>query len=629
MHVIGTAGHVDHGKSTLIYALTGINPDRLKEEQKRQMTIDLGFAWLKLPGGEEVGIVDVPGHRDFIENMLAGMGGIDAVLMVVSADEGVMPQTREHLAIIDLLGIATGILVLTKTDLVTDPQWLTLIENDVRKLTAGTTLQDAKLVKVSAKTGEGIEELKIAIEASLQTCPPHLDVYRPRLPIDRVFTLAGFGTIVTGTLQDGLFRVGDEVEVLPQQILGRIRGLQTHKKKEEEASPGSRTAVNISGADLSQIHRGDTLTRKGTYQITRRFDAAFRSLCDIRKAIRHQDVVKVFINSAETESHVRVIGREKINAGESGFLQLELDHPILVVKGDRFILRCPSPAETLGGGVVLDPFPKGRHKRFDQSVVKILQALQSGTPSEMILQAIEKLGVASPVELAEQNKIPLSQIQELVQELIMGKRIIQLNAKNIPETERLLVSFNTLDGILQQIKKEFDLYYIKKPLRLGMKKEELRSRIPFTQHITEYLLYYFLEQGSLFANKNLICWPTHNIQFTPEQKRLVQDLLNQFKTHPFTPPLVTECMEIVGKDVLQALLDLEELIQVSPEVVFWKPTYEEMIVIIKDLIKTRGSLTLAEVRDSFKTSRRFALAILEHLDRLEITERDGDSRKLK
>jgi selenocysteine-specific elongation factor len=247
----------------------------------------------------------------------------------------------------------------------------------------------------------------------------------------------------------------------------------------------------------------------------------------------------------------------------------------------------------------------------------------------MILQAIEKLGVASPVELAEQNKIPLIQIQELVQELIMGKKIIQLNAKNIPETERLLVSFQTLDGILQQIKKEFDLYYIKKPLRLGMKKEELRSRIPFTQHITEYLLYYFLEQRSLFANKNLICWPTHNIQFTPEQKRFVQNLLNQFKTHPFNPPLVTECMEIVGKDVFQALLDLEELIQVSPEVVFWKPTYEEMIVIIKDLIKTRGSLTLAEVRDSFKTSRRFALAILEHLDRLEITERDGDSRKLK
>ena len=281
MRVIGTAGHVDHGKSTLIAALTGINPDRLKEEQERQMTIDLGFAWLTLPGGEEIGIVDVPGHRDFIENMLAGIGGIDAALLVIAADEGVMPQTREHLAILDLLQIKHGIVILTKIDLVDDPAWLDLVEADVRAALQGTVLQAAPILRVSSPTRAGFPELLQSLDTLMEKLPARPDLGRPRLPIDRVFSIAGFGTVVTGTLSDGRLAVGDELEILPVGLHARIRGLQTHKKKEETAVPGSRVAVNLSGVDVEQVSRGEVLASPGQYAPTQRLDVQFRLLAEL------------------------------------------------------------------------------------------------------------------------------------------------------------------------------------------------------------------------------------------------------------------------------------------------------------------------------------------------------------
>jgi len=304
MRVIGTAGHVDHGKSTLIEALTGMNPDRLKEERERQMTIDLGFAWMDLPSGEQVGIVDVPGHRDFIENMLAGIGGIDAALFVVAADEGVMPQTREHLAILDILQISTGLVALTKIDLIEDQDWLDLVEEDVRQVLTGTVLEDAPLVRVSAKNGEGIPKLLDLLDEILAERPPRQDLGRPRLPVDRVFSIAGFGTVVTGTLSDGHLRVGEEVEILPSRTQGRIRGLQTHKRKEDLALPGSRTAVNISGVTLEEIKRGDIVAHPGDYQPTRRVDVKFHLLKDASLTLKHNTEVKLFVGATEVLSRV-------------------------------------------------------------------------------------------------------------------------------------------------------------------------------------------------------------------------------------------------------------------------------------------------------------------------------------
>ncbi len=347
MFVIGTAGHVDHGKSTLVKALTGIDPDRLAEEKKREMTIDLGFAWLTLDG-EEVGIVDVPGHRDFIENMLAGVGGIDLALFVISAEEGVMPQTREHLAILDLLDVGGGLVVLTKTDLVDDPEWLELVTLEVAEALNGTVLADAPILPVSAFTGDGLEALKAALSAELASATPRPDNGRARLPIDRIFSLSGFGTVVTGTLIDGRFRLGDTVEIQPTGLKGRIRGLQTHKTKLDVARPGSRVAINLSGIDREEVARGHVVAAPDTLGHTILLDAAYRHLPDADAPLKHNTEVKLFVGSAEIVARTRVIGQPQIDPGETGWLQLALSEPLAVARGDRFILLRPSPAATLG-----------------------------------------------------------------------------------------------------------------------------------------------------------------------------------------------------------------------------------------------------------------------------------------
>ena len=380
MRVIGTAGHVDHGKSTLVEALTGSHPDRLKEEQEREMTIDLGFAWLKLPDGEEVGIVDVPGHRDFIENMLAGVGGIDAALFVIAADEGIMPQTREHLAILDLLQIKSGVIALSKIDLVDDQDWLDLVEEDIQHAVANTVLENAAICRVSARSKAGLPQLIAALQSCLEEKPPRPDLGKPRLPVDRIFSMPGFGTVVTGTLIDGRLALGDEVEILPGGSRGRIRGLQTHRKKEEFSVPGSRTAVNISGIATEQVARGNVVVHPGDYKPTSRIDVSIRMLRDASRSLRHNTQVKLFIGATEVLARVRLLGVEEINPGETGWLQLELANPVVAVRGDRLILRQPSPGETLGGGEVVDPHPKGRHKRFNAGIIDGLEVARPRLP---------------------------------------------------------------------------------------------------------------------------------------------------------------------------------------------------------------------------------------------------------
>jgi len=423
MYVIGTAGHVDHGKSTLINALTGIHPDRLKEEKLRQMTIDLGFAWLKLPNGEELGIVDVPGHRDFIENMLSGVGGIDAALFVIAADEGVMPQTKEHLAILDLLQVKNGIIVLTKIDLIDDPDWLNLVEMDVRDVTKNTILEHASIVRVSAYTKAGIDQLINTLQELLTTVDPKPDFGRARLPIDRVFSITGFGTIVTGTLLDGSLQVGQEVELLPGGNKVRIRGLQTHKKNEQIASPGSRTAVNLSGINVDEIQRGQVLASVNKYQSTQRFDADLRILSSSSFSVKHNQTVKLFIGASEVLSRIRVLGKDEIKPGENGWVQIEPVSPIVGIRGDRFIIRVPSPGETIGGGMIVNPNPPRRHKRYSQDVLKQLEAYLRGTPDEIFLQAIQDVGIGTFDTVSKKAKLEQSVIQEFWNNLVEDKQV--------------------------------------------------------------------------------------------------------------------------------------------------------------------------------------------------------------
>ena len=428
MYVIGTAGHVDHGKSTLVEALTGIDPDRLREEKDREMTIDLGFAWLKLgENEEEVGVVDVPGHRDFIENMLAGVGGIDLALFVVAADEGVMPQTREHLAILDLLDVSGGIVALTKTDLIDDPDWLELVTLDLHETLAGTILADAPILPVSAKTGDGLAELRDLLWQHLSESEPRPDLGRPRLPIDRVFSLSGFGTVVTGTLLDGRFRIGDPVELQPSELKGRIRGLQTHKTKLDAALPGSRVAINISGVDRDEIQRGYVVAAPGVISNTTLLDASYRHLADASGPLKHNMEVKLFVGATEVVARTRVLGAQQINPGETGWLQLALSEPVAAARRDHFILRRPSPGETLGGGLVLDPHPGRRHRRFRADVVERLETLAQGTPAELLLQTLRRIEPVAKRKLLQQSGMDEETAVTALAELESENQIITLN----------------------------------------------------------------------------------------------------------------------------------------------------------------------------------------------------------
>jgi selenocysteine-specific elongation factor len=391
MHVIGTAGHVDHGKSTLVEALTGSHPDRLKEEREREMTIDLGFAWFTLSTGEPISVIDVPGHEDFIKNMLAGVGGIDAALLVVAADEGVMPQTREHLSILHLLHITRGVVALTKVDMVDDEDWLELVTADVAETLEATSLAGAPIVPVSARKGTGLKELLQTLAQVLEETPTRRDLDRARLPVDRAFSIQGFGTVVTGTLSDGRLRVGDEVEILPGGERVRIRGLQTHKQKVETAVPGSRVAVNLGGVSVEDLRRGDVVARPGWLRPTRMIDVQLYLLPDAPRALRHNMVMSFYTGASEFQANIRLLGIQALEPGQTGWAQLVLDGPAVVAKHDRFILRQPSPSLTVGGGVIIDAHPARRHRRFRPEVVKRLETLAHGTPDEIMLAALQRV----------------------------------------------------------------------------------------------------------------------------------------------------------------------------------------------------------------------------------------------
>ncbi|MCK6566680.1 MAG: selenocysteine-specific translation elongation factor [Chloroflexi bacterium] len=622
MRVIGTAGHVDHGKSTLIEALTGAHPDRLKEEKAREMTIELGFGWLTLPDGEEVGIVDVPGHRDFIENMLAGVGGIDAALLVIAADEGVMPQTKEHLAILDLLQIHSGLIALTKADLASDSGWLDLVSSEIRSAVSETVLKDAPIIPVSAKTKTGLDELISNLQSLLKNKPSRADLNRPRLPIDRVFSMSGFGAVVTGTLQDGRLSVGDEVEILPGGAKGRIRGLQTHKQKEETAVSGSRTAVNISGVNTEQIRRGNVLVHPGQYQATRRLDARFKALKDIRKSIAHNDEVKFFVGASETIATLRLLGAEEIQAGEEGWIQLELRDPVVALRGDRYVLRRPSPGETLGGGAVADHQPKGRHKRFDKNVVKSLEALAQGSPADVLFEAALALQVAPINEMIAKSRLESESADSALRELLESGRLVALN-------ETLAAALPVWKALESNMLETVDAYLRQFPLRRGVPREELKSRLNLAPKIFNAAIAFLAARRSLLDERGAVSSPGHEIRFDGENQAKVRALRRGFESNPFSPPSVKECLAQAGEEIYNALIELGELVQVSQEVVFRKTDYDEMRRRVLSAIGERGTITLAETRDMFDTTRKYAQALLEHLDAAGETMRDGDARKLR
>lgn len=619
MFVIGTAGHVDHGKSTLVEALTGIDPDRLAEEKERAMTIDLGFAWLRL-GDEEVGVVDVPGHRDFIENMLAGIGGIDLALLVIAADEGVMPQTREHLAILDLLEVSDGVVALTKTDMVDDEEWLELVTLEIGEALAPTTLASAPIVPVSARTGQGIDALRATLVDRLRTAEARPDNGRPRLPIDRVFSLPGFGTIVTGTLQDGVLYTGQEVNIEPGGYSARVRGLQTHKTKRETAAPGSRVAINLTGVDRDALRRGQTVVAPGAYKPTILLDALYHHLPDADAPLLHNQEVKVFAGSAEVTAKSRVIGRDAVNPGETGWLQLALQEPVSVAKDDRFILRRPSPGATLGGGRVLDPYPGRRYRRLRPETLARFEALERGSPGELLLQALERGGPATAAVAIERagldREAGLAEVEQLVADgsvMLVGKQLLPVSRWQALHSEALSI---------------MGRHHATQPLRQGIDREELRNRLRLNPQIFSALIDDMARSGAIVTSGTQIALPNHKITFSAAQQTSVDQLLARLKRSGVNSPNVKDSRKMVGDDVYYALLDLGVLKQISDDVVYDEATYSGVVDKVTGYLATHATISAPEARDLLDTSRKYAIAILEHLDDIRVTRRVGDDREL-
>jgi selenocysteine-specific elongation factor len=636
MYVIGTAGHVDHGKSTLVKTLTGIDPDRWEEERRREMTIDLGFAWLSLPSGRSVSIVDVPGHERFIKNMLAGIGGIDAALLVIAADESVMPQTEEHLAILDLLGVEHGLVVLTKADLV-DDEWLELVGEEVRERLKGTTLADAPQIAVSARTGRGLETLLAALDAQLDRRPSRAAAQgAPRLPIDRAFTIGGFGTVVTGTLLDGPLRIGDEVEILPHGLRARVRGLQTHQRKEEAALPGTRVAVNLAGVSHHDITRGDVLAPPGKLRPTDLLDAHLRLIPAAPGPLEQNARLDLFVGAAEAPCRVTLLDRAELAPGGEGWLQLRLERPIAVASGDRYILRQPSPSRTIGGGQVVDTHPP-RHRRFRPEVVVALEALARGRPADLLLRALSDGQPHLWLELLKTSGLPDGTAVEALEELVgEGKALVlgdwrlevgdlarQPQSLSAHLQSQWIISAKAWEILREKLTTALRGYHRRYPLRMGMPREELRSRLKLTGEGLDAALAAALAEGLATMHAGSVRLADHTPVLTPDQERAVRQLLDAFAAAPYSPPTLDIEPELFGWLVEQA-----KIVRVSDDIAFLPETYDEMIAWVRGQIAAAGSVTVAQFRDRFGSSRKYALALLEHLDERKITRRAGDARVL-
>ena len=612
MFVLGTAGHVDHGKSSLIQALTGIHPDRLREEQERGMTIELGFAWMTLPSGREVSIVDVPGHVRFVRHMLAGIGAVDLALLVVAADEGVMPQTREHLAILDLLEVRHAVVALTKVDLV-EPDWADLVAEEVREALAPTSLAGAPVVPVSSVTGEGLEALRATLDAALEAVPEPPDIGRPRLGIDRAFTMSGFGTVVTGTLLDGRLAVGDTVELIPGRRTARVRGLQTHRRDVTEAQPGTRVAVNLAGVDTDEVARGQVLARPGRMTEVRAFDAHVRVLEG--QSLRHNLRVAVHVGSTEVYARARVLGGDAVEGPEDGWAQFILAEPIAATAGDLFVFRVSD--ETLGGGRIVDLNP-GRHRRTNPAVLAHLATIAEGTPESRLLAALERLEPTTAATLAGAVELDRTEALRVTEALVAEGAVRALPAG----AEPLLITAARLDALRADTTRRLAAYHAAHPLRFVMPREELRSGLGLGARefgpILDGLGAAVLARGDGVALAEWAPAPT------AAQHAAIEAAAGAIAAGGLQPPRLTLEPEI------QAYLEAAgRIVDCGDGVLLAADAFAGARERIVRALGARGSLTLAEARDLLDTNRRNTQAILETLDRLGVTRRQGETRVLR
>jgi selenocysteine-specific elongation factor len=619
MYVIGTAGHVDHGKSTLVKALTGIDPDRLQEEKAREMTIELGFAWLTLPSGREISVVDVPGHERFIKNMLSGVGGIDLAMLIVAADESVMPQTREHLAILDLLQVKRGLVVLTKADTV-DEDWIELVKVEVEEALRGTSLEGATMAEVSAITGQGMPELLQLLDSTLEKSVRREDLGRPRLSIDRSFVMTGFGTVVTGTLLDGSLSVGQEIEMVPSGLRRRIRGLQSHQQKVESIGPGNRVAVNLASTTQGEAERGQVLTLPGWLRPTRIVDVRIRMIPSAPHPIKHNLGVTFHTGTSESFARVRLLDVPELRPGQEGWAQIHLADPLAVVKGDYFVVR--SSQSTLGGGQVIDPDPS-RHRRFQQGVLEKLEVMAEGSPEDLVLKALETVEPAGLTALARGANLASDQTTELIGALVESGDVVALGGSTADANAVFMTSVGWA-RLRSQVDNAVQAYHVANPLRGGIPREELRSRLGLSQAIFTNVLALMTAGGVVAEAASTVRSPDHEVTLSPEQEKATAGYVAALERERYSPPTDNA----LDPALLAVLIECGSVVRINESLVFATSAYSEMVGRIVEHLKANGAITVADVRDAFGTSRKYALPLLEYLDQQHITRRNGDERVL-
>ncbi|MDE0719104.1 MAG: selenocysteine-specific translation elongation factor [Dehalococcoidia bacterium] len=621
MYVIGTAGHVDHGKSTLVKALTDIDPDRFPEEKAREMTIDLGFAWMNLPSGREVSIVDVPGHERFIKNMLAGVGAIDLALLIVAADESVMAQTLEHIAILNILQITRGLVVITKTDLV-DEEMVELVKAEVEDAMEGTSFEGCPMVGVSAYSGDGMDDLKATMDSILDETEVRKDLGRPRLPIDRCFTISGFGTVVTGTLIDGTLTVGQEVELAGSGQKARVRGLQSHKTKVDATDPGVRLAVNLSGLSKDEVERGEILTIPGWLKPTYRLDARLRMVKNAPNPLKHNQGVTFHLFTSEASARVRLLDADRLAAGEEGWVQLLLSDPLPVVKGDFFVIR--SAENTLGGGQIVDPNPRRRYKRFDDSVIERMMTLDQGTGGDIIISIAEQWGPCDITTLSQRTNLPREEVSQRVSQLTKDGHIVTLGDFGT-DSDAVVYSAQGWDILKSKVASALQLYHTQYPLRQGVPAQEIRSRLDLSQPVYQRALVRLVDESIVVDERQSLRLPGHEITLTEKMEEEASAYLNSLQNDPYSPSADAK----VSPELLSVLIDQGKVVRVADGVIFAASAYKEMTDRIVEHLKDQGSITVADARTMFDSSRKYILPLMEHLDQQQITRRNGDERVLR
>ncbi len=628
--ILGTAGHIDHGKTSLVKTLTGIDTDRLKEEKERGITIELGFAYLDLPNGQRLGIIDVPGHERFIKNMVAGASTIDLVALIIAADEGVMPQTREHLDICTLLGIKKGLVALTKIDLV-ESDWLDLVQEDIRGFLKGTFLEGAPILPVSSATGQGISELTAILEKLSAEVEERSSVGIFRLPVDRVFSMRGFGTVITGTAVSGSLSVGDQVQIFPQEIQAKVRGIQVHNQDTEQVRAGLRTAINLQGIEKATINRGDVVASLMGLYPTRLLDIQVRLLKSIPKPLKHRSQVRFHSGTSEMLGRVILLEGEGIKPGESQFCQIRFSEPVALLPGDLAVIRSYSPVQTIGGAEVLNVKPP-KHKRFNPEVTHQLLVLQSGSDFEKVALQVLQTGAAgvSRQNLGQVLPLPPKKLDDLLKDLLSQKILIQWDKEN-----KILIHQQELSKLNQAVQQELESYHKGNPLKQGLFKEELKSRLPQIREakLFNFILNQLADEKVLVQEKELVRLTGHTVQLKEDQQAVHDSLEKTYLSSGLQPPYFKELAEKFPKGQPRQVLDLMvkegKLVKVKEDLYFHRQAIDALRKNLIQWLKEKGEITTPEFKDMTQTSRKYTIPLLEYFDALQVTMRVEDKRLLR